>query len=220
MYPPIGEGDRIKIDDDLEPNKIIYDFSECPLLNITHVYELKNVKIGNDTKDVVECGGTDLNGMNKFSKLLAYAIGIPGTDVHKSSDITVTLRNGVGLWLNDTAVTSDYVSNGFSDDLAGKFMYLTEIKMDVNDRVYPFDENKGYNNNCFYDKTKCPHPDQFLLYVTADGQVHAIDPMAQYYLKTRSNLRLNKETLDTNKYEDLTSYKEDYLILERPAVIQ
>jgi prepilin-type N-terminal cleavage/methylation domain-containing protein len=212
MYPPIGEGDQVPQDNGEPEAKKYYDFSECPLLNITHEYILENVKIGNVTKKVT-CGGTDLNGMNKFSKLLAYAIGIPGTNIDDPTKIT--LKNGVVLQLIENAITSDYLSNRFLDDSAGKFMYLTEINMDVNDRVTGKD-----NKNCSYDKTKCPHPDQFLLYVTADGQVHAIDPMAQYYLKTRSNLRLNKETLDTNKYEDLKSYRDEYLMLERPAEIQ
>jgi prepilin-type N-terminal cleavage/methylation domain-containing protein len=198
MYPPIGSGDQVLQDNgEQEENPETYDFSRHPLLNIKHVYTLENVKIGNVTKNVY-CGGSGTNGMNKFSKLLAYALGIPGTNIN--DPIKITLKNGVGLKL--------------SEDAAGKFMYLTEIKMDVNDRVFSEDNTGKDNKDCRYDETKCPHPDQFLLYVTADGQVHAIDPMAQYYLKTRSNLRLNKESLDTDIYKDLSSERDDYLIID------
>lgn len=211
MYPPIGEGDRIKIDDDnLEPNKITYDFSECPLLNITHEYILKDVKIGNVTENV-DCGGWDTEGEDKFSRLLAYALGIPGTNIKKPA--YVTLKNGVGINIAQYVSTSKYLSNTFHGDLYGKFLFLTEIRMDVNDRVFPGDNIGKDNKDCRYDETKCPHPDQFLLYVTADGQVHAIDPMAQYYLKTRSNLRLNKEPLDP-VYQNLESDRNHYLIID------
>ncbi len=209
MYPPIGLGDRI---DDSVP-EITYDFSGLPLLNITHVYTLENVKIGNVTKNV-PCGALyNTEGEDKFSRLLAYALGIPGTNIEVPSKFT--LKNGVGIKIDETVSTLKDESYTLNGDLHGNFLFLTEIKMDVNDRVFPKEDNKGKDNeNCRYDETKCPHPDQFLLYVTADGQVHAIDPMAQYYLKTRSNLRLNKEPLDTNKYKDLTSYRDVYLIID------
>ena len=64
--------------------------------------------------------------------------------------------------------------------------YRTDIYIDVD----------GYRNgeNCVYDsEERCTSPDRFKLHVKADGEIIPGDFMARYYLRTRTNYRLNRD---------------------------
>ncbi|MBO5738508.1 type II secretion system protein [bacterium] len=183
MYPPIGHNEVLVDDNNVEEDKISYELVKSPLLNYTTKYKYK---------------GYDYQGHNKFAYLLRLALGKPEDTEKKPVEVGLVnfdSKNGIHFSIDTTASFSKVESATFPDDIKDYCFYITKINIDVKDK----------ENGCIYDKIKCPHPDQFLLYVTADGSVHAADPMGQYYLDTRSNLRLNKEVLG-EKYTTLDEF--------------
>ena len=77
-------------------------------------------------------------------------------------------------------------------------MYYSDIYIDV--------DGAGNGNDCQYSVTDCIEPDRFKLSVKASGEVIPTDAMSVYYLRTRTNYRLNTVRQIANFVSDMTQF--------------
>lgn len=88
----------------------------------------------------------------------------------------------------------DNMSNqnySFTSNNGVEFIVFPEDSNNINNNIFGLNifvdlngQNRG--DNCFYDRNICQNPDRFYFMVTADGKVHAADPMGKAYIQTRN----------------------------------
>ena len=120
-------------------------------------------------------------GNGKFCRVLAYQFDAQNpncSDNDLAANARVARNNN---WSFTTRTGESYrvlTRRGQVDLNGGEF--ISEILVDVNGT------QKG--DNCIYSDA-CQNPDTFRFWVTGDGEITAGDRAAEYYLRTRSNLK-------------------------------
>ena len=152
-----------------EGDNIVY--SNYPLFNTQAPFKIDNKVV---------------NGNNKFCNILATGFNTTGeincTDDYDTNEFpefkkSFETQDGVQYMIQTTSEKKDE-----------KAVYQSNIIIDV-------DGEKGLN--CFAAEDNCKDPDRFKLMVSSDGVIKIGDPLAQHFIETRTNWKLNRDLSTT-----------------------
>lgn len=119
------------------------------------------------------------SGTNKYGYLLAANMKLKASATSSNSKVNFTTGDGVKWTINTSSDGNSIITIDLSGD-SGK--------------------------NCSYNKTSCPKPDTFQLYVDKYGLVKGNDPLTTAYLSNPLKMNDKKNDLKTAS-ADKTTYK-------------
>ena len=169
-------------------NHLIYDEDLYPLTANDDEFLHRDNPLYNTMQrayDGVNIGGHNNKYCDLLSLFLAGSVsgacqeaGYPDIRPGDDEQPHFTIKDGTEYWV--------YTQRDRNNNIAN---YRSDIYIDI-------DRNGA---NCLEDTDACPIPDRFHIIVEANGETLPAGHFSTYYLKTRTNYRLNK---DVNVYGD------------------